>query len=250
MPEGDKVLHRGTALSVWQPWAWPIVHGFKDVENRFWSTKFRGRLFIHASKRWGSSSDHTSARLAIQVKLLGHGNANLEFIDWYVRADNADVLTPEMGFGAIVGEVTLDNCTNGSLSVWGEERTVHWRLSNAIAYKHPIPYRGHQSLFKVEFDMHQEDYALTQPAIPQLILADGTTEVCEPANGKWFVVEELQTSVDGYFEFIELGDGRVMVVNEDGQRLCLDLNEKATELANSPIVGNVLVATHEQVDGE
>ena len=31
------------ALSIQQPWAWFIVNGYKDVENRTWSTKFRGR---------------------------------------------------------------------------------------------------------------------------------------------------------------------------------------------------------------
>lgn len=37
------------ALSVRQPWAWLIVQGFKDVENRNWPTKFRGPVLIHAS---------------------------------------------------------------------------------------------------------------------------------------------------------------------------------------------------------
>lgn len=36
------------ALSVRQPWAWLIAHGFKDVENRSWSTPFRGIFLIHA----------------------------------------------------------------------------------------------------------------------------------------------------------------------------------------------------------
>ena len=38
------------ALSIKQPWAWLIVNGFKDVENRTWRTKYRGPLLIHASK--------------------------------------------------------------------------------------------------------------------------------------------------------------------------------------------------------
>lgn len=37
------------ALSVKAPWAWLIVNGFKDVENRKWKTKFRGRLIIQAA---------------------------------------------------------------------------------------------------------------------------------------------------------------------------------------------------------
>lgn len=44
------------ALSIMQPWAWLIVEGFKDVENRNWKPtnpglKFRGPIAIHAGKK-------------------------------------------------------------------------------------------------------------------------------------------------------------------------------------------------------
>ncbi|WP_206002040.1 ASCH domain-containing protein [Paraburkholderia aromaticivorans] len=39
------------ALSIRQPWAWLIVKGHKDIENRTWSTRFRGRVLIHAGAR-------------------------------------------------------------------------------------------------------------------------------------------------------------------------------------------------------
>lgn len=38
------------ALSIKQPWAWLIAHGYKDIENRDWPTKHRGEFLIHASK--------------------------------------------------------------------------------------------------------------------------------------------------------------------------------------------------------
>ncbi len=38
------------ALSIRQPWAWLIVHGGKDIENRSWRTKFRGRFLVHAAQ--------------------------------------------------------------------------------------------------------------------------------------------------------------------------------------------------------
>lgn len=37
------------ALSIRQPWAWLIVNGYKDIENRNWRTRFRGPVLIHAS---------------------------------------------------------------------------------------------------------------------------------------------------------------------------------------------------------
>ena len=43
------------ALSIRQPWAWAIVHGGKDIENRSWTRRvpgysFRGEFCIHAAK--------------------------------------------------------------------------------------------------------------------------------------------------------------------------------------------------------
>ncbi|MCJ8207676.1 ASCH domain-containing protein [Pseudomonas sp. RGM2987] len=37
------------ALSIRQPWAWLIIHGGKDIENRSWPTKHRGRFLVHAA---------------------------------------------------------------------------------------------------------------------------------------------------------------------------------------------------------
>lgn len=39
-----------TALSIRQPWAWAILYLGKDLENRTWSTDWRGSFVIHASK--------------------------------------------------------------------------------------------------------------------------------------------------------------------------------------------------------
>lgn len=38
------------ALSIRQPWTWAILHAGKDVENRDWSTLFRGVIAVHAAK--------------------------------------------------------------------------------------------------------------------------------------------------------------------------------------------------------
>jgi hypothetical protein len=43
------------ALSLYQPWAWLMVNGYKDIENRTWKPsnpwlKFRGICLVHASK--------------------------------------------------------------------------------------------------------------------------------------------------------------------------------------------------------
>lgn len=38
------------ALSLRQPWAWLVVHGGKNIENRRWNTHRRGYFLIHAAK--------------------------------------------------------------------------------------------------------------------------------------------------------------------------------------------------------
>src|SRR6266478_3185176 len=43
-------LARLQALSVHQPWAWLIVNGVKDIENRSFRTHHRGPLLIHVGR--------------------------------------------------------------------------------------------------------------------------------------------------------------------------------------------------------
>jgi hypothetical protein len=40
------------ALSIRQPWAHLIVAGIKQIENRTWTTRYRGPLLIHAGQLW------------------------------------------------------------------------------------------------------------------------------------------------------------------------------------------------------
>jgi len=62
------------ALSLTQPMAWAIFHG-KDVENRRWSTKFRGRVYIHASK--GFDKEHHGHKQG-EVKLVACARCTYE----------------------------------------------------------------------------------------------------------------------------------------------------------------------------
>lgn len=46
------------AISIRQPWASLIINGYKHIENRNWSTNYRGPVLIHASK----ATDKEAAR--------------------------------------------------------------------------------------------------------------------------------------------------------------------------------------------
>ena len=120
-------------LSVRQPWAWLIIHGGKDVENRTWSTPYRGPLAIHASKRV-TDQEFVSARLFA----LEHG-----------------VMTPrktDLVYGAVIGTVDLVDCV-GELfanSKWffGPFGFV---LANPLPLA-PLVVTGRLGLFDVDLD--------------------------------------------------------------------------------------------------
>lgn len=116
------------ALSLTQPMAWAIFNG-KDVENRTWSTKFRGRVYIHASKQFDQ-----------------------EHYRWMNGIRNLlNLLLPEPeGFvhGAIIGEVDIVGCVTNHGSRWftGPYGFV---LANPVEYKEPINYKGQLGFFNV-----------------------------------------------------------------------------------------------------
>jgi len=87
------------ALSIRQPWAWLIVNGHKDIENRDWWTRFRGPVLIHASK--GMTRD--------------------EYEDCQFLADGLGIELPEFGSlerGGIVGRAVITGCVKNSDSPW------------------------------------------------------------------------------------------------------------------------------------
>lgn len=55
------------ALSLTQPWAWLVVHGGKDVENRRWNTRYRGAFLVHAAKGMTLGQYDDAASFAFEV---------------------------------------------------------------------------------------------------------------------------------------------------------------------------------------
>ena len=85
-----------------------------------------------------------------------------------------------------------------------------------------------------------------------LIKTDGTVVEINPANGKDFKLKELQGYVNGCIEIINLMNGSVLVVNEDG-KLNSSLNTKATCIAmhvlrrNDYISGDAVLCKQNQI---
>lgn len=93
------------ALSIRQPWAWLIIHGGKDIENRNWPTRFRGRLLVHASKGMTREEYRQCARFIVSDSRIAHLIQSLPPME-------------ELPKGGIVGSVDVIDCVTESGSPW------------------------------------------------------------------------------------------------------------------------------------
>lgn len=118
-------------LSVRQPWAWCITLGFKDIENRSWSTPFRGRCLIHAGKTMTRAEYAAGAEA---LALAGPAGAVLPPFEALQR-------------GGIVGSVEIIDCVDDSDSPWytGEYGFV-LRNPQVLPF---VPWRGFLGFFNV-----------------------------------------------------------------------------------------------------
>lgn len=116
------------ALSILQPWAWLIVHGHKDIENRTWPTNRRGDILIHAGKKWGRDQ-------------LADLEDIREVFPWIALPDTFDL-------GGIVGAARIVDCVQQHGSPWfnGPHGFV---LEGSRPAPRFVPFRGQLGFFDV-----------------------------------------------------------------------------------------------------
>lgn len=123
-------------ISIRQPWAWLIVNGYKDIENRSWRTKYRGQVLIHASQ----------------------GVKKAEYERAKELTDRLGIALPT-GFetGGIVGVATITDCVEQSESPWffGEKGFV---LTDARPLKF-IQMKGKLSFFETGIEPEEASNA-------------------------------------------------------------------------------------------
>lgn len=113
-------------LSIRQPWAWLIANGLKDIENRDWSTKFRGIFLIHAGKKPDDIS-----------------------IQW-LQEEFGVHIPSELPLGGIVGLSKITDCVSESSSEWffGMYGFV---LDTTVSRPLPfVPCKGRLGFFQLE----------------------------------------------------------------------------------------------------
>ena len=123
------------ALSVLQPYAWLIVNGHKDIENRGWYTAHRGPFVVHAGKRYSRAE---------------HDDYAAEFAeDFGIKLPAFD----DMPRGAVVGVADLIDCVKEHPSRWKMDGSWGFVLDTARARTMPPhEYRGQLGFFKVDDD--------------------------------------------------------------------------------------------------
>ena len=126
-------------LSVRQPWAWAIIHGGKDVENRNWYTSFRGTLAIHAGKSFDMNRGEWAS-----MSTGRYGEP------WHSMARGYNLQAYHV-LGAIIGTVEVYDCVPDHRcdSAWKADgyEFYCWLLRNPQALKEPIPWKGRLGLF-------------------------------------------------------------------------------------------------------
>ena len=111
------------ALSIMQPWAHLVVNGIKQVENRTWTTDYRGLVLIHASATYAREAHRDLRRMKVPIP---------------------DVLPR----GALVGFAELVDVVTDSLDPFFSG-PYGFVLRNAQALKRPVPMAGRLRLFEV-----------------------------------------------------------------------------------------------------
>ena len=126
-------------LSIMQPWAWLIVNGHKDIENRDWSPtnyglKFRGKFLVHAGKKIDSS--------------------RRDYGDFWndIWTEHRIPMPPydELQTGGIVGMSEILDVVDEHKSPWffGPKGLVLGR-SRVLPF---MPYKGQLGFFDVQYD--------------------------------------------------------------------------------------------------
>lgn len=119
------------ALSIQQPWAWAILYFGKPIENRTWYTNFRGRILIHAGKKYDKEGER--------------------FIQYMFGQSHA-IFIPESQclLGGIVGEIDIVNCVTQSDSPW-----FFGPYGFVLKNPKPLPFmpmRGQLGFFEVDYN--------------------------------------------------------------------------------------------------
>ena len=136
-------------MTVKQPWAWAIVEGGKDVENRVRNIagEYRGLVAIHAGLGWSEQGSYDwEVRRATRSVELGYQAGDSQ--TW--AADSVEPEDPRFTRGAIIGVADLVGVNKLSASKWALQDHWHLELANPVTLAKPIPFTGALGLRRLD----------------------------------------------------------------------------------------------------
>lgn len=110
------------ALSIRNPWAALIMSGNKLVENRTWTTKWRGTFAVHA----GLTIDKFGLAAAAEFEIVPPFTG---------------------GYLGLVDLVDVHHGSDDCCGIWAETGACHWQLENPRLFTTPIPGPGRLALY-------------------------------------------------------------------------------------------------------
>lgn len=149
-------------LTVRQPWAWAIVYGGKDVENRIRNVAgaYRGPIAIHAGLSYDNEASWSAGWESLHAAITAEGSPPWD--------------APWVGGGAIIGVVDLVDVHDPldvlfrapenagvpvACSPWAEEGAFHLVLANPRPLAEPIPFKGALGLRTLPADVEAAVWA-------------------------------------------------------------------------------------------
>jgi hypothetical protein len=130
-------------LSIQQPWAWFIVNGYKDIENRSWYTSYRGPILIHAGKKFDKDGwEYIRQNLVLQSGVEEGTRITRESV--------------QEQCGGIVGYTEITDCVTNHPSPW-----FFGEYGFTLANSRPLPFypcKGQLGFFNAP-----EGYVLEDP---------------------------------------------------------------------------------------
>jgi hypothetical protein len=135
------------AITVRQPWAWAIVHGGKNVENRTRNIagSYRGPVAIHAGV--GPFEQHNQASEALKVAHGSETPSQVVFGAVIGVVDLVDVHRAHPDSGTRCGGLD-DMYTWQFCSSWGMAGHFHLVLENPRPLRVPVRARGQLGLWR------------------------------------------------------------------------------------------------------
>ena len=127
---------RWKCLSVKQPFAWAVVVGAKDIENRTWRSNYIGRLYIHAGQKEQSELVEEVVERVARCRNLTTKAALDDYRQHW-----------ELGRGAVVGSVYMLGCAVSHGSEWFDPRFRYGFMFTDAKRIEPVPVRGQQRFF-------------------------------------------------------------------------------------------------------